>query len=520
MDAASSSLSASALFRLRVRITPLRLTIALTVLALAVRLVGLSVRPLWLDEAYSAWFSSRSWHVLWTEVPTYEPHPPFYYSLLKLWSDLFGGSALALRSFSVLLGVATVPLVIAASDELERQQPSGEPLLRAGIAAFLAACSPMLVLLGEEARPYPLLIFAYALATLGVLRLMREFGAGPGTFTSWLMLAVGTELGLWAHGLGLLYALCLAAALAPAWLQRPVNRERLARGAAAAGMIALLYLPCLMMVLGRAGDWGGSGWLVWDPWMMLQLLGLYAVPHEVLTIGSAVAALVLILLVKRAVQAGLEQRGWTSDRALLLLWWGPPLLAILVSQVAIPIFLVRTLAATLVPASLAIGGALARAPSQRERFALAAAIVITLIPSTVQIGVRPASEPWDEVAAYLTRSARAGDQIWLYPNDSVLPLTEAGARGAMRGIPGDYPAVGFKGPVRAGSPAVPSVTLRQSRLLAADAAALDASTIWLVTRQNELFDPKNDVPSSLAMVRRAGRVQRWGYISVQPYYRR
>lgn len=498
----------------------MRLALGLTLLALTVRLIGLTARPLWLDEAYSAWFSSRSWHVLWTDVPTYEPHPPFYYSLLKLWRGMFGGSATALRMFSVLLGVAAIPLVVAASHELEHQDPTGRPLLRAGIAGFLAACSPMLVLLGEEARPYPLLILAFALATLGVLRLMREFSAGPGSWSSWLMLAGGTELGLWAHGLGLLYALCLAAALAPAWLGKPVQRDRLVRGLATATLVALLYLPCLLMVVGRAADWGGSGWLSWDPWMMLQLLGLYAVPHEVITIGSAVAALVLILLAKRAVQGGFEQRGWTADRALLLLWWGPPLLAILVSQLAIPIFLVRTLTATMVPAALAIGGALARAPSPRERFALGAAIVITLIPSTVQIALRPASEPWDEVSAQLARSVRPGDQVWLYPNDSVLPLRQAGASEAMRGVPADYPAVAFKGPVRAGSPAVPSLTSRQSRRLAAQAGALSAPTIWLVTRQIEVFDPRNDVPSALAKVRRPGGVQRWGYIAVQPYYRR
>ena len=34
------------------------------------------------------------------------------------------------------------------------------------------------------------------------------------------MLVAGTELGLWAHGLGLLYAVASPVALAPAWLQR------------------------------------------------------------------------------------------------------------------------------------------------------------------------------------------------------------------------------------------------------------------------------------------------------------
>ena len=520
MDAATSSTVVTTGLRPDWRVTPVRLIGGLMVLAFGLRLIGMGVRPLWLDEAYSAWFASRSWHELWTQVPTYEPHPPFYYSLLKVWHDVFGGGAFALRSFSLLFAVATVPLVIAASSELERQQPSGRPLLRAGIAAFLIACSPMLVLMGAEARPYPLLIFAYALALLGLLRLMREFSAhSPGGWPSWAMLVAGTELGLWAHGLGLLYALCLAGALAPVWLKSPMSRERLTRGFAAAAIIVLVYLPCLLMMMKRAGDWG-TGWLSWEPMMALQLLALYAIPVEVLTVGSAVAALVMILLAKRAAQGGIEARGWSTDRAILLLWWGPPLLAIVISQLAMPVFLPRTLTPTLVPAYLALAGALARVDSSRERFALTAALAITIMPASVQIALRPAVEPWDEVSAYLQRNVGHGDQVWLYPNDSALPLREAGYAVPARGIPGDYPATSFKGPIRAGSPAVVSLTPQQAQGVAQDVSVRDVPTIWLVTRQSGIFDPHGDMPAALARVRRPGTPQEWGQIEVRPYYRR
>jgi hypothetical protein len=520
MDAVSALSVPAPRVGVALRLTPLRLAGGLMLLALALRLIGLGARPLWLDEAYSAWFAAKDWHYLWTAVPTYEPHPPFYYSLLKLWRGLFGGSAVALRSFSLVCGVATVPLVVAASFELERQRPSGRPLLCAGVAGFLAGASPMLIFLGQEARPYPLLIFAYALSTLGLLRLMREFKGGvPGEWRSWLMLAVGTELGLWAHGLGAVYALCLAAALAPAWLKGPVGRSRLTRGLAAAASVAALYVPCLLMMMNRAGDWG-AGWLSWTPDMLLQLLGLYSVPVELLSLASAIAALTLVLLAKRAVQAGMKERGWSAHRAILLLWWGPPLIAALVSQLFIPIFLARTLAPTLIPAALALGGALARVETRRERFALAAALLITLIPASIQIAVRPASERWDQVAAYLRLHVRPGDEVWLYPNDSALPLREAGAAVPMRGVPGDYPAVGFKGPIRAGSPAVVSVTATQATAIASDPAARRAPTIWLVTRQSGVFDPRGEMTAALARTRRPGPIQEWDYISVRPYYRR
>jgi uncharacterized membrane protein len=520
MDSAPALRAPAPGFGLKLHLTPVRLAATLTLFALALRLTGLWLRPLWLDEAYSAWFSSRDWHELWTAVPTYEPHPPFYYSLLKSWRELFGGSAIALRAFSILCALATVPLVVAASIELERQRPTGRGLLRGGVAGFLAAASPMLIVLGQEARPYPLLILAYALAILGLLRLMREFAAdGAGKWLSWLMLAAGTELDLWAHGLGLLYALCLAGALAPAWLKPPFVRQRLVRGIIAALIIALVYLPCLLMIANRAGDWG-SGWLTWGPATLLQLFSLYAVPGEALTVGSAVAALVLVLLAKRATQSGIEERGWSVDRAMLLLWWGPPLLAALISQLFMPIFIARTLAATIIPATLAMSGALASAESRRECLALTAALVITLSPCAVQIALRPATEQWDQVAAYLNRNAAPGDQVWLYPNDSALPLREAGANVAMRGIPGEYPAVGFKGPIRAGSPAVVSVTAAQARVIAEDPSLREVPTIWLVTRQSGVFDPKHELPDALTGVRSPGAKMEWGYIDVRPYYRR
>jgi hypothetical protein len=273
------------------------------------------------------------------------------------------------------------------------------------------------------------------------------------------------------------------------------------------------------MMMKRAGDWG-TGWLSWEPLMTLQLLGLYAIPVELLTIASAVAALVMILLVKRAVQGGVEAGGWGADRAILLLWWGPPLLAIVISQLAMPVFLPRTLTPTLVPAYLALAGALARVESARERFALTAALAITIMPAALQIGLRPAVEPWDEVSAYLQRNVGHADQVWLYPNDSALPLHEAGNAIPARGIPGDYPATGFKGPIRAGSPAVVSLTPQQAQSVAQDVSIREVPAIWLVTRQSGIFDPHGDMPAALARVRRPGTPQEWGQIEVRPYYRR
>jgi hypothetical protein len=507
--------------RINLRVTPLSLAILLTLTALAVRVIGISMRPLWLDEAYSAWFSARGWHELWTVVPTYETHPPFYYSLLKLWRLAFGGSAVALRLPSVLLGAATVPVVMLAARQVERLRRTERPLLLMGVAGFLAACGPTLVEHGQEARPYALMAFAYAVAILGLLRLLVDFRDGnAGTFKSWAIFAIGAELMLWSHALGIVYAACLAVALLPAWL-KDSSPQRYVRGLVAGAAIVLLYLPCLWLIAGRTGDWG-SGWLNWKPEMLLTLLSLYGVPVEVLTIGSAVAALILFLLAKRAIAAGVSERSWNAERALLVLWWGVPLTTALVSAVFVPVFLPRTLTATLVPFYLSVSTALARTPSAKERLILAAALMITLLPSTVAMALRPPTEQWDEVDAFLQRNVRQGDLVWLYPNDSALPLREAGPRSTYErhGIPADYPALTIAGPRRAGSPAVPSMTPESMVQLVRSPGATRVGTIWLVNCQPQFFDPRGDLVRALASVRRPGPTQRWGYLTVQPFYRR
>jgi mannosyltransferase len=523
MDSVSILPATPGTFRLKILMTPVRLAAGLTLFALALRLIGLGSRPLWLDEAFSAWFSDRSFHYLWTVLPTYEAHPPLYYTILKTWRGVVGGGHLEMRALSVLLGTLTIPVIIVAAFEQERQQPCGQPMLRAGIAGFLAACSPALIVLDQEARPYPMLTLAYAVAILSLLRLRREFGRGEaGSWTWWLTFAAAAELVLWSHALGFVYGFFLALAVLPVWLGSGAGRARLTRGLATAALVVLAYLPCLVMIGARSHDWGTT-WLQWRPGdLVFNLAGLYTVSGEALTIGSAVAALATLLLIKRSLVSTYVSEGWNPDRLLLLLWLGPPLLAALISALLVPIFLPRTLSPTLIPAYLALAGALARTEGPRERRLLTAAICIALTPAALSIALRPASERWDLAAAYLARNVEPADQVWLYPADSALPLGEIGRPipGKVRAIPKPFPTLGFDGPARAGWPAVVSVTPEQADALASDPSIRKVPVVWLVTRQSDIFDPRSDLPRALARARRAGQAEQWGYIEVRPYYPR
>lgn len=501
-------------------LTPARLIIGMTLLALALRLTNLGGRVLWLDEAFSAWFANQSFHYLWTVVPTYEAHPPFYYSLLKTWCSIFGDGIVALRLPSALLGTLTVPVIMAAVLEQERQRPSGQLLLRLGLVGFLAGCSPMLLFIGQEARPYPLLAFSYAVAILALLRLMRDFSeGGSGPWRSWLLFAAAAEVTAWSHSLGILYVACLALALLPAWV-KGMHRERLVRGTLTACSTAALYVPCLLMIAARAGDWG-SNWLVWRPRMLLELVSLYSLPFEIMTVATTLGAFGMLLLLKRGLDSAVQRKGWTDDRALTLLWLGPPLLAALISWLVVPVFLARTLTGTLVPAFLAIGSGVAASRGPAERRFLVLAIALALLPLAPKLALREPAERWDLASTFLARHVLPRDEVWLYPSDSALPLSRAGSiPGTVRAIPEPFPTLGFDGPIRAGWPATVSVTPGQAAQFANDPALRTVPVIWLLTRQSDTFDPDSDVPNALTKVRRAGPPKSWGYITVQPFYLR
>lgn len=526
MDAATSLSPPARMSRLPAeltRLTPLRLAIGLTLFALALRLMHLGSRPLWLDEAFSAWFSDRSFQYLWNVLPTYEAHPPFYYSVLRLWRGLAGHGHLALRGMSVLFGTLTVPLVFAIAIEQERQSPSGRGLLRAGLAGWIATCSPMFMVISQEARPYPMLTFAYSIAILALLRLTRQLkSGGPGSWPAWGLFGASTALTCWSHALGILYGVCLALCLLLVWLSGPMTRARLARGVATAAIVVAIYLPCLIMMSSRAHDWS-TNWLGWYPSMFVpQLLALYTVPVEALSVASAIAALAMVLLFKRAIAATWTSSGWNAERLMLLLWLGPPVLAAVISATFEPVFLARTLSGTLVPAYLMIAGAIARSDDERERRIITAAIAITLLPAALAMALRGPTERWDLLSDYLTRHVGRQDQVWLYPADSALPLGSLSAPfpGRLRAIPEPFPTLGFKGPIRAGWPAVVSLTPAQAAAFVADPALRRVPVIWLVTRQSGIFDPHNDMPAALAHDRRPGTMREWGYINVRPYYRR
>src|SRR3972149_8655532 len=126
------------------------------ILGLTLRFIAIN-QSLWLDEAIGALVvKSQTYVQILREFPLHDNHPPLYYLSLKLWSDIFGYSEVALRSLSELFGVLTIFFVYKIGKLISP---------RLGIlAALLLATSPFAIYYSQEARMYAMAAFLAAVA--------------------------------------------------------------------------------------------------------------------------------------------------------------------------------------------------------------------------------------------------------------------------------------------------------------------------------------------------------------------
>ncbi len=202
---------------------------------------------LWLDESLSVNIARLPAGdlVRWLR---HDGHPPLYYLLLHVWTDLFGTGDVAARALSGVFGLLTLPLAWIAG------RRRGGPLL-GWVAVTVVALSPFAVRYSDEARMYSMVMF---LAFAGYLLLddvLRRGKDGPLHLLG--VVAVAAAL-LYTH----YWALWLLAAaglmvLWQAFRGRDADAKRAAWKAAGALVVGgLLFVPWLPSMLYQSAHTG------------------------------------------------------------------------------------------------------------------------------------------------------------------------------------------------------------------------------------------------------------------------
>lgn len=229
----------------------------LFILALALRLILLGHKSLWVDEAYAAGLMDLDIHQLLEASFRGSPHPPLAFLAIKLSSILFGNSEFGLRMIpGIMSSLATIPLFLFVKKLMGFKT--------AFYTGLVWVVCPYAVSLGQEAWLYGTLAF------IGFLFVYVAELAWEGNRSAfWFVVPVGIVGMLVQH----LFLFFIIAGFLIYFTVEKNRRIKFRYTIILAGVLLLLYLPFVSGALEqaslRAARLSASGFLSTAPTRML-----------------------------------------------------------------------------------------------------------------------------------------------------------------------------------------------------------------------------------------------------------
>jgi mannosyltransferase len=427
--------------------------------ALALRLVALDRKSLWLDEAATLRYAAQDLNDI--VFARQELHPPLYYVLMHYWTKL-GRSEFALRFPSALAGAAAIPLLYW----LVREWGDRWSALT---SAWLLAIAPLHVWYSQEARMYALV------CTLGLSSMLAYAVAiRRGSAVAWVAWTVLTVTGLHTQYSMLLIVLVQIALFGPLWQATGAGHKPTWPALVAFLVAALLFVPQASSIANQLVLKGGRGASWYWYYSVLQSLlserGIAASPSQ---LHAAVVGISVIALVTVGAAA------WTLRRRLRrpkigagLTWAAMTVYLLILVASAVPRGLsLKRQTLILLPHTLGILAAVISTHGHRSR--LLAGLLLVTLPLSGYVVLAQEQEPWRNVACFLEEHAEPQDAIAFNASYMQLPF--------------DYYYQGEARRLGVGPESVPE---KLSDL------AMSSGRLWLVLSNDEYTDPQ-------------GTVQRW-----------
>jgi len=207
---------------------------------------GLGRESLWLDEVMSVEMATGSWEVLRGWFIMLPEQHPLYYMVLRPWLALFGTSDLALRSLSLLFGVASVGGIYLLGRRVFDDAVGV-------VSSALLAVSPFWIYYSQEGRMYTLLVLLAIAASLLWLDYQEKLRRGD--HASLLAYWVVGILGMYTH---IFFAFVVMGHALASALRDDAWRKNGAEGLKLGLPVLVGYLPWLILVLTHMPE--GQGW--------------------------------------------------------------------------------------------------------------------------------------------------------------------------------------------------------------------------------------------------------------------
>jgi mannosyltransferase len=381
-------------------------TVAVLVIALGLRLTGLN-KGIWVDEWSSISVSQGSSLAETLAKLRYYDHPPFYYLMLHLWSQL-GNNEAFLRLPSVVMGIGTIVVAMVWLRLYSN--------LASIVMGVLIATAPMLLRFSQEIRDYPLLLLATALAFLFASLVQKK----PEKLSNYLGLGLSLAVGIAAHlvAIFLIMPVCVFLYLLPN--QRTTVRwsKIISTLSIPIGTFLFLYLFFLSN-LGKSSDW----WVPSISTSTIALTGSSLFGLSMFPWPWIIERVLIVVVLFFAI--GLAFGDWRSSVPFLMaavIYW---VQIILYSVALTPIFLDRVLLPGLIP--LAAFVALQIASTKKNvlrRVSIAVCISLGLASGlnwAIQRAWEPV-EPWKQMSTLLDLQWQENSLVVFYPDYCAGPV--------------------------------------------------------------------------------------------------
>jgi mannosyltransferase len=382
--------------------------LAVCLLGLALRLIGLEQEDYWHDELFSYYTAKQSFGPMWQTIIN-DVHPPLFYLVFHYWLNLLD-RLLSLRLFAVLWGVLTIPVVYLVGKKAIR---SDVGLL----AALLLAVSPFHVKFSQELRMYTMYPFFLALAMLATICALRYK-----KWRFWVMLAVTNALMFYTHYHTAFHILGQAVFVAAYLVKKTRVRIRWQAGASYALTAALIVLwaPVILhqwQVKQVAYTWVPEPTLsdLFYTIFVAYFYGLEVVyVHKLFMWGFAIG--VLGFLVVNAVRRSTRERRDFWSLLFVATLVIPIATTFLLSYTQYHLFyLWRYIMLSLIPFLLLMAHLLAKVRPHLLRVVLIAAVVTTGIFCSLKSSVQILKPRWKTLVQEFERVATREDHVYAYP---------------------------------------------------------------------------------------------------------
>jgi 4-amino-4-deoxy-L-arabinose transferase-like glycosyltransferase len=463
-------------------------------LALGLRLINLSGRALWYDEAFAVLFSEKGVDAMLdgtltpVEGGAADVHPLLYYITLDYWIEFFGESPIAVRLYSVLIGVVAVGAIYGlARDWFDHQT--------ALVAALIVAIAPFHVQYSQEARMYVLLALMLTLTTWIYWRAWQNRGIGY-----WIGFGLLAGISMYIQQLAAFYLMALG--LLPFVLR---DRARIIRTVCASLLALVIYLPWMLYLPDQLGKL--RQYWVQKPNILHFWLTLRTFISVNLDFSAGwwlptflLAAVLTVLLLYRAYPVLRAKVQHNPDR-LPLLWvvwlaFVPMILMWITSYLFQPIFLPRALLPSAVMFYVAMAWLFTRGGMPQlivGALAVSWGVIIVFGLVTHYTWDTFPTPPFEDAAYYLAQHSESGDVIVHGNKITALPMVYY-----ERDLPQRY----VRDIPDSGSDTLAIPTQKALQLMAdecAAEAAAGAPRVWYVTfeqLEDEMADLVDDDPEN------------------------